>query len=80
VTADPFELIVEDDHDPGHERELAAGLAAYNRSQAERSDQPRSGYTGDGARRRRAPAWSWAIVEAVDTGFVYFRQVSLCGW
>jgi hypothetical protein len=21
-------------------------------------------------------AWSWAIVEAIDSGFVYFRQVS----
>ena len=21
-------------------------------------------------------AWSWAVIEAVDTGFVYFRQVS----
>ena len=21
-------------------------------------------------------AWSWAVVDAVDTGFVYFRQVS----
>jgi hypothetical protein len=21
-------------------------------------------------------AWSWAVVEAVDSGFVYFRQVS----
>jgi hypothetical protein len=23
-----------------------------------------------------ARAWSWAVVDAIDTGFVYFRQVS----
>jgi ribosomal protein S18 acetylase RimI-like enzyme len=38
VTADPFELIVEDDPDPEHVRQLVAGLVAYNRSQAEDSN------------------------------------------
>ncbi len=23
-----------------------------------------------------ARAWSWAVVESVDSGFVYFRQIS----
>ena len=33
MTAGRFELIVEDDPDPGHVRELAAGLVAYNQAQ-----------------------------------------------
>ncbi len=39
MTADPFELIVEDDPDPGHVCALAAGLVAYNRSHVDR-DRP----------------------------------------
>lgn len=38
MTADPFELIVEDDPDPEHVRQVVAGLAAYNASHVEASN------------------------------------------
>ena len=31
---------------------------------------------GCGARGRQPHAWSWAVIEDVESGFVYFRQIS----
>jgi ribosomal protein S18 acetylase RimI-like enzyme len=38
VTAESYDLIVEDDPDPEHVRQLVAGLVAYNRSRVEGSN------------------------------------------
>jgi ribosomal protein S18 acetylase RimI-like enzyme len=38
VTAESYQLIVEDDPDPDHVRQLVAGLVAYNKSRAGGSD------------------------------------------
>lgn len=52
VTAEPFELIGEDDPDPEHVRQLVTGLVACNRSRAEPSNRRPLGIT------RHSPAGS----------------------